>query len=253
MKKYISLLLLTTCLFILNACNTDNQTNTQETRGDAEDLKKLKAVYSYKDGVLTTKIPIPEDLRNEDDLRIKMNLKMQNMDHDIKGINLKKDKNYYIAKIDLPMEGIWDIDYIYSLGENTKIESYTEVFGQVDEKQITDLTIDITTKPEVIQPNQEGSLYIKILDKQNKVIQNSKVSLQFDLLKKDIHFTKNLENINGIHQFKGKLEEGIWNVTIHASAEGKGHVMETVILPVGTEAVKELEKESKNNHNHHNH
>ena len=39
----------------------------------------------------------------------------------------------------------------------------------------------------------------------------------------------------------------------YASAEGKGHVMETVILPVGTEAVKELEKESKNNHNHHNH
>ncbi|NEX77797.1 hypothetical protein G4Z05_02700 [Bacillus thermocopriae] len=246
MKKSISLLLFITCFFILNACN---QMNHQEKT--AQQLNSLNAVHLYKDGTLTTKIEIPENLVNEENLQIKMNLKMKNMDHNIEGIDLNKEKNYYTAKIDLPMEGIWDIDYIYTLNENTKIDSYTEVFGQVDKNQIKDFTIDITTKPEVIQPNQEGTLNIQILDNQNKVIQHSKVSLQFDLLEKDIHFTKNIENTNGTHQFKGKLEEGIWNVTIHCLVNEKEHIQETVVLPVGTEAVKELEKESaKHNHHH---
>lgn len=65
------------------------------------------------------------------------------------------------------------------LDENTKIDSYTEVFGKVGLVQIDDVTLDITTNPKVIQPDQEGILNITFHDKQNNIIQDSKVSLQF--------------------------------------------------------------------------
>ncbi|WP_269153378.1 MULTISPECIES: hypothetical protein [Neobacillus] len=40
-------------------------------------------------------------------------------------------------------------------------------------------------------------------------------------------------------------------MTIHCLVNKKEHIQETVVLPVGTEAVKELEKESaKHNHHH---
>ncbi|KOS62766.1 hypothetical protein FJQ98_06725 [Lysinibacillus agricola] len=247
MKKFLSLFLFTVFLF-LNACST---THTNQVSSIAEELNNIETNHIYKNGVLTTKLSVPENLRNEENFSIIMDLKMQNMDHNIKDINLSKEQNYYAAKIELPMEGIWNINYQYVLDENTKIDSFTEVFGKVSEEQIDDVTLNITTDPEVIQPDKEGILNITLHDKQNNIIQDSKVSLQFDLLERDIHFTEDLKSENGVHQFKGKFEAGIWNVTIHAFAEGNEHLMETVILPIGTEAVKEVERESlKKGHQH---
>lgn len=247
MKKFLSIFLFTVFLF-LNACSP---THINQVSSIAKELNNIETNHLYKNGVLTTKLSVPENLRNEENFRIIMDLKMQNMDHNIEDINLSKEQNYYTAKIELPMEGIWNVDYHYVLDENIKIDSYTEVFGKVDEVQIVDVTLDITTDPEVIQPDQEGILNITLRDKQNNIILDSKVSLQFDLLERDIHFTEDLKSENGVHQFKGKFEEGIWNVTIHAFAEGSEHLMETVILPVGTEATKEVEREPlKNGHQH---
>ncbi|MEQ6355041.1 FixH family protein [Lysinibacillus sp. M3] len=245
MKKFIYIFLFTVFLF-LNACSN---TDTNQVSSVAEELNNIETNHIYKNGVLTTKLSVPENLRNEENFSIIMDLKMQNMDHNIEDINLSKEQNYYTAKIELPMEGIWNIDYHYVLDENTKIDSFTEVFGKVDEEQIDDVTLNITTNPEFIQPNQVGILNITLHDNQNNIIQDSKVSLQFDLLERDIHFTEDLKSENGVYQFKGKFEAGIWYVTIHAFAEGNEHLMETVILPIGTETAKEVERESlKNGH-----
>lgn len=78
-----------------------------------KELNNIKTNHIYKNGVLTTKLSVPENLRNEENFSMIKDLKMQNMVHNIKDINLSKEQNYYTTKIELLMEGIWNIDYHY--------------------------------------------------------------------------------------------------------------------------------------------
>lgn len=210
---------------VLTACNQNLQ-----SKADGFTFENIEIDNIYENGKLTMAIEYPKEYEG---MEISANINMTGMDHKIENVYFLEENQAHIATVELPMEGIWDINYSFRKDEKTYYNSFTEIFGDVAEEQRKDYTAELLVNPEPILPNQKTQFEIILTDKSVKVIENAEIKLEFHLKNSKINKTMNFED--GTYKTDVTFEEiGIYHLAIFINnKDSKKLYEEELEIPVG--------------------
>lgn len=238
------------CLFVtmslaitvLSACND------KQNKVSSFNFEDIIINHKYENGELATTVGIPSEYK---DISIHMNMNMPGMDHEIKDVSLKKEEQIYTANVDVPMDGIWDINYTFEKDGKTYFNSFTEIFGSVAEDQKKDYTASLFVNPEPILPHQDTKFEIRLTDKEVNVIENAEITLDFHIEDKNIN--KIMEFRNGLYYINVTFDEiGNYHLTILINNKNRDKIYEEKLeIPVGITPGNEQEEHEAQDHGSH--
>ena len=173
MKKTIYFIIIFLICILLTACNT------YIAGSDVETIEEVPVKHEYKDGKLTS---IVDKINSDSVYKIELDMSMKGMDdHQIKVNNFKTQDNSYIAEIEIPMEGEWNLNYTISDKEQSWSYFMTKEFSANNHKE--NYYININSSPKKILKNTNGNFDIKIYDDNGGVIKNGDELLRFHKLR----------------------------------------------------------------------
>lgn len=220
MKKFIFILILIN--FISLGC--------EKQKGSLSyPISQIPIKHNYEDGELTSKVYKSD---SESDYEIELTMSRKGFNRDIRGVEFLDVGDYYQAKIKLPLEGDWDLNYIISNNEQTWTYVVSENFGSESEEG--KYFIDINFSSDNTNEGEKGNFNIKILDLNGNVIKESEVNIGLYFNNK-LKNSMSLSNKDGNHEFSYIFKEnGIWKIKVNVKVSNN-KFSKSYLIPIGEE------------------
>ncbi|MEB3752616.1 hypothetical protein MKY25_00990 [Geobacillus sp. FSL W8-0032] len=224
MLKYLLLI----ALLLLGGCNNSNFSEINQQHISSKDVS-IKNVY--RDKKFKTEITIPKKFQ---DVKINMDMKMSDGNFELSDLKLKKHNNKYFLETKIPKEGIWNIRYKITYQKQTLLKSYTEVLGKPNLDKERLYALEIQTDPKEIVPKKDVNFMVRLLNKENRNIENGEVILQFEQKEYNFSYINMMENKKDYYDLKLKFpRSGIYELTIHVEINGEQNY-KRIKIPVGS-------------------